>query len=242
MRVFPRFTFHRVMNRVGCKWIKITKSGRLRRRRRFNRKGAEIAKGCGGYECNVLGRETWMAYDFGNSSLLNLRLYLVMRVSAGQTSRPIEVALLFLAVFAPLRFNSCFVLEGSSARCQRSLKLWSFGFDDFGEAPEGVVTVLVVDAVEDALVELAVGTPDVVAVGDGSAFFVGGDDGFRVAIRVGFVADDPVVEESLLREPEGGLVVVIPDFRDLVNGDLGIAVDEVVLVVGGLEVGGGGVG
>ena len=77
------------------------------------------------------------------------------------------------------------------------------GFVDFGEAAEGVVTVLVVDAVEDALVELAVRTLNVVAVGDGLALVVGGDDGFRVAVRVGFVADDPVVEETLLGEMGG---------------------------------------
>jgi len=56
------------------------------------------------------------------------------------------------------------------------LVLCHFGFDDFGEAAEGVVAVLVVDAVENALVELAVLAPDVVAVGDGFAFVVGGDD------------------------------------------------------------------
>ena len=77
------------------------------------------------------------------------------------------------------------------------------GFVDFGEAAEGVVTVLVVDAVEDALVELAVRTLNVVAVGDGLALVVGGDDGLGVAVRVGFVADDPVVPETLLGEMGG---------------------------------------
>jgi hypothetical protein len=77
------------------------------------------------------------------------------------------------------------------------------GFVDFGEAAEGVVAVLMVNAVEDALVELAILAPDVVAVGDGLAFVVGGDDGLGVAVRVGFVADDPVVPETLLGEMGG---------------------------------------
>ncbi len=91
------------------------------------------------------------------------------------------------------------------------------------------------DAVEDAGLEFAVGTPDVVAVGDGFAFVVGGDDGFRVAVGVGFVADDPVVEETFGGEMEGGGVVVVPDFRNVVDGDLGVAVEEVVLVASFLE-------
>ena len=119
------------------------------------------------------------------------------------------------------------------------LELWGFGFIDFGEPAEGVVAVLVVDTVENALVQLAVGTPDVVAVGDGLAFVVGGDNGLGVAVGVGFVADDPAVEKALGGEVEGGFVVVIPDFRDVVDGNLGVAVEEVVFVIGGLEVGGG---
>ena len=104
------------------------------------------------------------------------------------------------------------------------LELWDFGFVDFGEAVEGVVFVFVEDAVEEAGLEFAIGAPDVVAVGDGLALVVGGDDGFRVAVLEGFVADDPVVEEAFGDEVERGLVVVVPDFWDVVDGDLGVAV------------------
>lgn len=113
-----------------------------------------------------------------------------------------------------------------------------FGLVDFGEAAEWIISVLVVDAVEDALVELAVLAPHVVAVGDGLSLVVGGDDGFGVAVGVGFIADDPAVEEAFGGEAEGGFVVVIPDFGDVVDRDLGVAVEEVVFVLGGLEVGG----
>ena len=108
-------------------------------------------------------------------------------------------------------------LDNSLARCQRSLSLWGFRFVDFGEATEGVVFVFVEDAVEDAGLEFAVGAPDIVAVGDGLAVVVGGDDGFRVAVGVGFVADDPVVEEAFGDELEGDGVVVIPDLWDIVD-------------------------
>ena len=104
------------------------------------------------------------------------------------------------------------------------LELWGFGFIDFGEAAEGIVFVFVEDAVEDACLEFAIGAPDVVAVGDGLALVVGGDDGFRVAVGVGFVADDPVVEEAFGDEMEGGFVVFIPDLWDVIDGDLGVAV------------------
>ena len=117
------------------------------------------------------------------------------------------------------------------------LELWGFGFVDFGETAEGIVFVFVEDAVEDAGLEFAIGTPDIVAVGDDLALVVGGDDGLGMAVRVGFVADDPVVKEAFGDELERGLVVVVPDFWDVVDGDLGVAVEEVVFVMGGLEMG-----
>jgi hypothetical protein len=91
---------------------------------------------------------------------------------------------------------------------------------------------LVVDAVEDALVELAVGTPDVVAIGDDLALVVSGDDGFRVAVVVRFVADDPAVPKALGGEVEGGLIIVIPDPGFVVDGD-GRVTAEGVVAVGG---------
>jgi hypothetical protein len=60
-----------------------------------------------------------------------------------------------------------------------------------------VVAVLVVDAVEGALVELAVLAPDVVAVGDGLALVVGGDDGFGVAVVLLAVGSAPADPEAL---------------------------------------------
>jgi len=52
---------------------------------------------------------------------------------------------------------------------------------------------------------------------------------------MGFVADGPAVPEALGGEVEGGFVVVIPDFWDVVDGDLGVAVEGVVGVGGFLE-------
>ena len=80
-----------------------------------------------------------------------------------------------------------------------------------------------VDAVEDALVELTVLAPDVVAVGDGFAFVVGGDDGFGLAIIEGLVGDDPVVPVALADEAEGFGIVVVVDFWFVVDGDEGVA-------------------
>lgn len=117
------------------------------------------------------------------------------------------------------------------------LESWGFGFVDFGEATERIVFVFVENAVEDVGLEFAIGTPNVVAFGDGFALVVGGDDGFGVAVGMGFVADDPAVEETLGGELERGFVVVIPDLWDVVDGDLGVAVEEVVLVTGFLEEG-----
>jgi hypothetical protein len=91
-------------------------------------------------------------------------------------------SLRFLAAFAPWRLL---------------LLVCHLGLDDFGEAAEGLVAVLVVDAVEGALVELAIGTPYVVAIGDGLAFFVGGDDGFGVAAVLLAVGRAPAVPEAL---------------------------------------------
>ena len=113
------------------------------------------------------------------------------------------------------------------------------GFDDFGEATEGVVVIFVEDAIEYAGLQFAVGTPDIADVFDFFTFGVEGDEGFRVAVRI-FVMDDPAVEETFGGELEGCLVVVIPDFGDVVDGDLGVAVEKVVFVVGFLEEGGGG--
>ena len=108
-------------------------------------------------------------------------------------------------------------------------------FDDIGESAEGIVMIFVEDAVEGALVEFAVGAPDVIDGGDGFALVVGGDEGFRVAGVVGFVGDDPAVEVAFAGEVEGEWVVVIPDFRNVVDLDEGIAAEGVVFVGGFLE-------
>lgn len=115
------------------------------------------------------------------------------------------------------------------------LELWGFGFVDFGEAAEGVVTVLVVDAVEDALIELSVRTPNVVAIGDNFALVVGSEDGFRVAIVEVFVGDEPTVPEALLFGAEGLGIVVVPDAGFVVDRDCGVAAERVVGVGGFLE-------
>lgn len=94
---------------------------------------------------------------------------------------------------------------------------------------------MVVDAVEGALVELAVGTPDIVAVGDGFAFVVGGDDRLGVAIIEGFVGDDPAVPVTLFNEAEGFEIVVVVDPWLVVDGDEGVAAEGVVGVGGFLE-------
>ena len=94
------------------------------------------------------------------------------------------------------------------------------------------------DAVEGALVEFAVGAPDVMDIGDGLAHVVGCDHGFRVAGVVGFVGDDPAVEVAFANEVEGGRVVVIPDFGNVVDLDEGVAAEGVVFVGGFLEEGG----
>ena len=92
-----------------------------------------------------------------------------------------------------------------------------------------------VDAVEGALVEFAVLAPNVVAVGHGLAFVVGGDDGFRVAVVEVSVGDEPAVPETLLFEAEGFGIVVIPDPGFVVDGDGGVAAEGVVGVGGFLE-------
>lgn len=110
-----------------------------------------------------------------------------------------------------------------------------FGFDDFAEAAEWVVAVLVVNAVEDALVELAVLAPDVMAVGDGFSLVVGRDDGLGVAVVEVLVSDDPVVPIALADEAESFGIVVVVDLGFVVDGDQGVATEIVVGVGGFLE-------
>jgi hypothetical protein len=91
-------------------------------------------------------------------------------------------SLRFLAAFAPWRLL---------------LVVCHLGLDDFGEAAEGVVAVLLVNANEGALVQHAIGTPDVVAAGDGAALVDGGDDGFGVAAVLLAVGSAPAAPEAL---------------------------------------------
>lgn len=74
------------------------------------------------------------------------------------------------------------------------------------------------------------------AVGDGFAFVIGGDDGFRVAVFEMLVGDDPAVGVAFPQQAEGFGIVVVVDFWFAVDGDEGVAVEEIVGVGGGLEV------
>lgn len=102
-----------------------------------------------------------------------------------------------------------------------------------------VVAILVMKAVEDALIEFAVFAPEVVAVGNNLALFVSGDNGLRVAVFKMLIGDDPAVPIALSLQAEGFGVVVVVDLGFAVDGDLGVAVEEVVLVDGFLEESGG---
>jgi hypothetical protein len=116
------------------------------------------------------------------------------------------------------------------------------GLDDLGQATEGVVAVLVVNAVEDAVGESTVVAPDVTAVGDDFALAVGGDDGFRPAVVEMPVVDPPAVPKALPMQAERLGVIVIPNPGFAVDGDGGVAAEIVVGVGGFLNEGGWGSG
>ena len=83
--------------------------------------------------------------------------------------------------------------------------------------------ILMEYAVEGALVEFAVGAPNIMDIGDCLALVVGGDQEFWMAGVVGFVGDDPAVEVTFADEAGGKRVIVIPDFRNIIDLDEGVA-------------------